>query len=109
MASQSPPDVERYSKLLAPDVKTTKNAIAKAARSLRLLLAGNDARLSVLVQHGLLRDKNPKSLSRELQDNMDKNPALFWTLVREIGLMEGGSEAAAKLEGISYIQNLLLY
>ena len=98
MACQSQPDVERYNKLLAPDVKTAKNAIAKAAKSLRLLLTDNDARLGALVEHGLMRDKNPKSVSKELQDNVDKNPALFWTLIREIRLMDGGSEAAAKLE-----------
>ena len=107
MASHCPPDVERYSKLLAPDAKRAKSAVAKAAKSLRVLLTDKEERLAVLVEHGLLRDKNVESLTKELQDSVERSPALFWVLLREISVMEDGSEAAAKLEGMLHHDHLV--
>ena len=89
----------RYSGLRAPDPKVAKNAVSKAAKSLRNLLEEDEGKLDVLVQHKLLRDKNPKSVSKELQETVLQEPALFWVLLREIENFTDGTEAAKKLAG----------
>ena len=99
MAESSPADKKCYSGLKAPDAKVAKNAIAKAAKSLRTLLANDEEKLDVLIQHGLLRDKTTKSLTKELQETVVNEPALFWVLLREIENFADGAEAARKLEG----------
>lgn len=99
MAASSPSDKKCYSGLKVPDAKVAKNAIAKAAKSLRTLLASDKEKLDVLVQHGLLRDKNAKSITKELQETIVHEPALFWVLLREIEKFADGAEAARKLEG----------
>lgn len=99
MAASSPSDKKCYSGLKVPDAKVAKNAIAKAAKSLRTLLASDKEKLDVLVQHGLLRDKNAKSITKELQETIVHEPALFWVLLREIENFADGAEAARKLEG----------
>lgn len=98
-ANSPPPDKKCYSGLKAPDAKVAKNAIAKAAKSLRALLANDEEKLDVLIQHGLLRDKNAKSVTKELQETVMQEPALFWVLLREIEKFADGAEAAKKLEG----------
>ncbi len=100
MAASSPPGNERYSDLKAPDAKVAKNAIAKAAKALRTLLANDEKKLDILVKHRLLRDKNTKSVTKELQETILQEPALFWVLLREIENFADGAEAARKLEGM---------
>ena len=97
----SSPLLRSYSGIKAPDAKVAKNAIAKAAKSLRSLLENDEEKRKVLFQHGLLRDKDPKSLSKELQETIVQDPALFWVLLRETeSFADGaGAEAARKLEG----------
>lgn len=99
MAASSPADKKSYSGLKAPDAKVARNAIAKAAKSLRTLLANDEEKLDVLLRHGLLRDKNTKSLTKELQETIVHEPALFWVLLREVDKFADGAEAARKLEG----------
>ena len=89
----------RYCGLRAPDPKVAKNAVSKAAKSLRNLLEKDEDKLDVLVQYKLLRDKNPKSISKELQETVMQEPALFWVLLREIENFADGAEAAKKLAG----------
>ena len=98
MAASSPTS-SKYSGLKEPDGKTAKNAIAKAAKSLRALLANDGEKLDVLVRQGLLCDKNTKSFTKELQETVVREPALFWVLLREVENFADGAEAAAKLEG----------
>ena len=100
MASASPPEVESYNGLEIPDGKTAKNAIAKAAKALRGLFTDQQERIDVLVQKGLLRHKNFESLTKELQLNVENNPALFWVLLGEISRLKDGAEAKRKLEGM---------
>lgn len=99
MAASSPPDKKCYIGLKAPDAKVAKNAIAKAAKSLRALLANDEEKLEILIQHGLIRDKNAKSVTKELQETVMQEPALFWVLLREIEKFADGAEATKKLEG----------
>ena len=94
MAASSP-----YSRLKAPDARVAKNAIAKAVKSLYILLASDEGKLDILVQHGLLRDKNTKNITKELQETIVHKPALFWVLLREIENFADGAEAARILEG----------
>jgi predicted metallo-beta-lactamase superfamily hydrolase len=98
-SSSSPSDKKCYSGLKAPDAKVAKNAIAKAAKALRTLLANDEEKLEILIQHGLLRDKNAKSVTKELQETVVQEPASFWVLLREIEKFADGAEAAKKLEG----------
>ena len=104
MASCSPHNVEDYSQFLVPDGKTAKNAIAKAAKAIRELFSNNEERLDVLVLHGLLRDKNTKSLAKELQEKVVQDPRMFWVLVREISKFEDGAEAVRKLRGRCFLE-----
>lgn len=99
MASYSPPNLDSCSRLQAPDSKKAKKAIANAAKALRLLLTKNDERVEVLIRRGLVRDRNTKSLIKELQENVGRDPALFWVLLREVSKFQDGAEAAQKLEG----------
>ena len=100
MAVSSPSDKKCYSGLKAPDAKMAKYAITKSAKSLHNLLASDEEKLDILVQHGLLRDKNAKSITKELQETIMHEPALFWVLLREIESFADGAEAARKLKGI---------
>ena len=97
-----------YSGLKAPDAKMAKNAIAKAAKCLRILLENDEEKQKVLFQHGLLRDKDAESLSKELQKNIMQDPAMFWVLLREIVKFPDGIEAARKLEGNLYWRKVLI-
>ena len=100
MAWSSPLDVADYSRLQTPDCKVAKNAISKAAKALRGLFENNEERIDLLVRHGLLHDKNTKSVTKELQKNVGEDPKLFWVLVREISTFEDGAEAVKKLQGM---------
>ena len=101
MAASSQPSKKCYNGLKPPDAKVAKNALAKAAKSLKNLLdTDGEEKRDVLVQHGLLRDKNPESVTKELQKTIVQEPALFWVLLRDIENFADGAEAARKLEGI---------
>ena len=93
------PHADCYSGLRDPDPKVAKNAIAKAAKSLRNLLENDEEKLDVLFRHNLLRDKNTKSVAKQLQETIGQEPASFWVLLREIKKFADGAEAAGKLEG----------
>ena len=106
MALASPRKLERYNGLEIPDGKTAKNAIAKAAKALRGLFTGQQERIDVLVQKGLLRHKNFESLIKELQLNVERQPSLFWVLLDEISKHGDGTDATRKLEGKDILRPL---
>lgn len=99
MASYSPPNLDCCSQTQAPDSKKAMKAIANAAKALRILLTDNNERLEVLIQQGLLRSKNTKTLIKDLQENIGQDPALYWVLVREVENFKDGRDAAQKLRG----------
>lgn len=83
------------------DSKIAKKAIAKAAISLRGLLKDQED-VAVLVQRGLLADKDTKDVVKGLQETIGQSPNLIWELISHISTMPGGEEAAKKLHQGEY-------
>ena len=82
------------------DGKTAKNAVSKAAKHLRILLADQDAR-SQFIREGLLsKEISQADAIKELQKRVFENPKLFNVMLAVVSGIPGGTDAANKLQGM---------
>lgn len=81
------------------DGNTAKNAVARAARPLRALLA-IDKNIESLIQSGLLqRNEAKESVIKVLKEKVEHDPHLFWVLLEKVSSFSNGEEAVKKLKG----------
>ena len=83
------------------DGSTAKNAVAKAARPLRALLA-NHRNIEVLVQSELLKQNEPQeNVIRAIKERVEHDPQMFWILLDKVSSFSNCEEAVKRLRGKS--------
>ena len=101
MAEYSPPnaDLNLGPQAVLVNAKWAKKAISRVARVLRGLLT-NRERVDVLIQHGLLEQKDTEDVIKVLQTKIGERPNLFAVLFRQLENFSDGADVVKRLQGI---------